>query len=104
MLLTLFTVAALASAVPSEGLSMRVPGQGLDLSRSADAEAFAARIAEEAGRFCDAHLGLVTPSHTGDARVCQRAMSREVIARLSDAQWRAFTRAGGMRALRRLQA
>jgi UrcA family protein len=101
MLLTLFAAAALS--VPSDGLSMRVSGAGLDLSHPADAAMFAARIAEESERFCASHRGVATPAHTGDARVCRRAMGREVVSRLPEAHWRAFARAGGMTALRRLQ-
>lgn len=96
-------VLAAAAVEPSPGLTMRIPTEGLDLSRAADAAAFAGRVAEESRRFCEVHAGTVTPGHVGDRRVCERAMAGEAVSALSSTQWRDFMRAGGAAALRRAQ-
>lgn len=102
-LLSAALLSAAAVAAPEPGLTMRVPAAGLDLSRPADATLFADRIAQESRRFCESHVGVVTPGHVGDRRVCERAMAGEAVSALPSAQWRDFMRAGGAAALRRAQ-
>lgn len=98
----MFLVAALAAALIAEPAApaMTVPAADLDLSRPADVETFAERVATESRRFCAVHRAVVTPDHATPP-TCERGMARLAVEGLSTPQWRRFMAAGGMRALNR---
>ena len=98
----MFLVAALAAALMAEPTApaMTVPAADLDLSRPADVETFAGRVAAESRRFCAAHRAVVTPERVSPP-ACERGMARLAVEGLSTPQWRRFVAAGGMRALNR---
>jgi UrcA family protein len=96
----LITALAVALAFEPTAPAMTVPAAGLDLSRPADAEVFAERVAAESRRFCAAHRAVITPDQASPP-ACERGMARLAVEGLPTPQWRRFVGAGGMRALSR---
>ena len=80
---------------------MTVEAADLDLSRPAEAAAFAERVRAASREFCAEHRAVVTPAHVAQPRVCERAMRSAALRELAPERMRAFSRAGGVRLLHR---
>ena len=106
-LAALAALAVLAASAPrafADDLPpMRIGGVSIDFTDPVNVEVFVRRTAAVSRAYCAVHHARVTPDDGDEHTVCERAMGDRAVRALPTPAWRAFVRAGGVRALHRRQ-